>query len=66
MRIRVNGHVQEVPEDTTVAALIERLGLSKAPCAAEVNKELVPKRLHPDRHLQENDSIELVTLVGGG
>ncbi len=66
IRITVNGEPQEVEPGTTVAALIERLGLAGQPCAAEVNKALVPKRDHPSRELAEGDTVELVTLVGGG
>lgn len=66
IQISVNGEPQEVEHGTTVAALIERLGLSGQPCAAEVNKALVPKRDHASKELAEGDSVELVTLVGGG
>jgi len=66
MRITINGEAREVPEGTTVAALIRDLGLLKAACAAEVNRALVPKRDHERTELREGDHIELVTLVGGG
>ncbi|MEL7471835.1 MAG: sulfur carrier protein ThiS [Planctomycetota bacterium] len=66
MQITVNGDPREIPQNTTVADLIETLGLSGQPCAAEVNKSLVPKRAHESHRLEDGDSIELVTLVGGG
>jgi thiamine biosynthesis protein ThiS len=66
MRILVNGKQESLPEGATVADLVRRLGLESAPCAAEVNKALVPKREHPTRALAEGDQVELVTLVGGG
>jgi sulfur carrier protein len=62
----VNGTPREMPDRATVADLIQALGLAKAACAAEVNRELVPKRQQPTRELQDGDSVELVTLVGGG
>ena len=65
MTVVINGREEQVPEATTVAALIERLGLAGA-CAAEVNRELVPKRRHADTVLQSGDRVELVSLVGGG
>ncbi len=64
--IVVNGERLSVPEGTTVAALLERMGLGRAAAAAEVNKELVPKREHMSRELRVGDSIEVVSLVGGG
>lgn len=66
MLVTINGESREVASNTTVAALLTDLGLASAACAVEVNKELVPKRAHPDRPLADGDRIEIVTLVGGG
>ena len=66
MTIRVNGVSHELPPGATIPALLERLGLTQAACAVEVNGELVPKRQHAAKELREGDSIEMVTLVGGG
>lgn len=66
MRIELNGESREVPPGTTVAALIEELGLQNQACAVEVNRALVRRALHADRALAEGDRVEIVTLVGGG
>ncbi len=66
MQCVVNGQPMELPEHTTVAELIARLGLSDAICAAEVDRELVPKRERAERVLQGGQRVEVVTLVGGG
>jgi thiamine biosynthesis protein ThiS len=66
MTVVVNGKEQEVPDGTTVRQLVERLGLGGSPCAAEVNKDLVPRREHESRRLKPGDHVEIVTLVGGG
>jgi sulfur carrier protein len=66
MQITVNGEPQEVPAGETVATLVERLGLAGSACAAEVNRQLVPRARHAEQALQEGDSVEIVTLVGGG
>ncbi|VAX40560.1 hypothetical protein MNBD_PLANCTO03-376 [hydrothermal vent metagenome] len=66
MRIIVNNEPRDIPEGTTLATLIHNLGLDDTPCAAEINKTLIPKRDHADHQLHEGDTIELVTLVGGG
>ncbi|MEM9560932.1 MAG: sulfur carrier protein ThiS, partial [Planctomycetota bacterium] len=65
MRVRVNGEDREVAAGTTVAGLLVELGLDKAVCAAEVNKQLVPARRRDTHALSEGDQIEIVTLVGG-
>lgn len=66
MKVVVNGQATEVAEGTTVRVLIESLGLGRGACAAEVNKELVPRREHESRRLREGDAVEIVSLVGGG
>jgi len=64
--LTVNGESDEAGAGVTVMELLERRGLGGQPCAVEVNKELVPKREHGERVLEEGDRVEIVTLVGGG
>ena len=66
MRIKVNGKELEMEPGATLRGLIEKMGLGKSACAAEVNREVVPRRGHESRELREGDVVELVTLVGGG
>ncbi|MDX2117262.1 MAG: sulfur carrier protein ThiS [Planctomycetota bacterium] len=64
--LHVNGAERSVPAGTSVRGLIELVGLGQAACAAEVNRELVPRRDHATRVLAAGDKVELVSLVGGG
>jgi thiamine biosynthesis protein ThiS len=66
MRITVNGEHQEMGEGLTVEALLATLNLQGKPCAVEVNRHVVPRRDHAGHELVDGDSIEIVTLVGGG
>jgi len=66
IRVTANGQPHDLPDDTSVDDLIERLGLAGAICAAEVNKSVVPHAKRSEHTLQEGDTIEIVTLVGGG
>ncbi|MEM9374137.1 MAG: sulfur carrier protein ThiS [Planctomycetota bacterium] len=66
MRCTVNGEIQELPDDLTVGGLIDRLGLTGSICAAEIDRELVPKSQRDVRVLRDGESVEIVTLVGGG
>ena len=66
MLVTVNGQSMELPEGERVTGLLSRLGLERSICAVEVNRELVPKRLHGETPLRQDDRIEVVTLVGGG
>ncbi|MEY2712349.1 MAG: sulfur carrier protein ThiS [Phycisphaerales bacterium] len=66
MLVTVNGQSMELPEGGRVTDLLARLGLEHSICAVEVNRALVPKRLHGETQLRQDDRIEVVTLVGGG
>ena len=66
MRINVNGVERTLELPCTVARLLEELDLAATVCAVEVNAEVVPKRNHADRPLVDGDTVEIVTLVGGG
>ncbi len=66
MQVHVNGEPQQVPDGTTVAELLERLGLADKPVAVEVNLQVVPRQEHKAHRLAEGDRLEIVTLVGGG
>ena len=62
----VNDALRELPEGTTVAALLDQLDLNIAHVAVERNRVLVPRREHATTVLVSGDRIEVVTLVGGG
>lgn len=66
MQIELNGCAKHVDADTTVASLIEQLGLAGRRVAVEVNREIVPKSAHTAHRLQEGDRVELVHALGGG
>ena len=66
LEITVNGQPRQIPEGTTLAALLEQLGLAGRPLAVEVNLQLIPRRQHEHHRLRPGDRVEIVTLVGGG
>ncbi len=66
LQISVNSEPRETHEGTTVAQLLEQLGLEKRVVAVEVNLRLVPRPEHVRHALCAGDRVEIVTLVGGG
>jgi sulfur carrier protein len=66
MTITVNGERREVPEDLTVAALLEHLGMSANRVAIERNLDILPRARWQETRVQANDSFEIVQFVGGG
>jgi sulfur carrier protein len=66
MRLTINGQPKEVPDDLTVRALVEHLGLTDGPVAVEVNEAVVPRARHAEHRVRAGDSVEIVHFVGGG
>ncbi len=65
MKLHINGETREIDADR-VDTLLEALGLAGQVVAVEVNQQIIPKRQHDQTTLNEGDTLELVTLVGGG
>jgi len=66
LQITVNGDQMKVEERMPLVALFAKLGVRAETVAVERNLEIVPKREFADCILGEGDSLEIVTLVGGG
>lgn len=66
MRLKVNGETGTYPEGITVQELLDSLGVSNSPVAVELNRKVVPRDRLKERQLREDDSLEIVTFVGGG
>ncbi|GAB4151672.1 MAG: sulfur carrier protein ThiS [Planctomycetaceae bacterium] len=66
MQILVNGQPTEIEAGISLAALIQQLQMKPQYVAVECNRVLVPRTKHHSHQLNENDEVEIVTLVGGG
>jgi len=66
MKIQLNGEAREVNDNLTVSELLQSLALTGKRIAVEVNEEIVPRSLHGEVRLSENDRIEVVHAIGGG
>ncbi len=64
--IQFNGAPKQVEQATTIEMLLLAAGVPIKFCAVERNLEIVPKHEYQTLKLDEGDSIEVVTLVGGG
>ena len=62
----VNGKELEYDKTMLLSELLIHLEMSKLLCAAEVNKKLIPHNQRGHFVLNDDDQIEIVTLVGGG
>lgn len=65
IELKVNGEEKKT-DSATVEELLTELGLAGQAVAVEVNQSVVPKKQHSESLLNDGDTVELVTLVGGG
>ncbi|MGA2985668.1 MAG: sulfur carrier protein ThiS [Terriglobia bacterium] len=66
MNIFVNGELREVPEDLTLAALLDWLKLPADRVAVERNREIASRSTWGETIIQPSDRLEVVHFVGGG
>ena len=66
MDILLNGDTRGIPDQATLAALLEREGLAERRVAVEVNGEIVPRGRHATHVLQPGDTVKIVHALGGG
>jgi sulfur carrier protein len=66
MRIVLNGEERHVDGCPTVADLLHSAGYGDRRVAVEVNREVVPRSLHPTHPLADGDAVEIIQAIGGG
>jgi sulfur carrier protein len=64
--VSINGAARQLPDSTSVAALIEELDLAGKRVALERNGEIVPRSSFAAQCLADGDRLEVVVAVGGG
>ncbi len=68
MKLKVNGEQQEIENKDcySLAKLIADKGLNFKNIVIEYNREIIPKNKWEQVALKEDDSIEIISFVGGG
>lgn len=66
MEIILNGEPLDLPSDSTVQDLVDRLELNRQRLAVEVNLEIVSRSRYHECRLQAGDKVEIVHAIGGG
>jgi thiamine biosynthesis protein ThiS len=62
----VNGESRAVPEGTTLAGLLDALGLDRRAVVVEHNRRIVRRDALDGVALAAGDAVELIHFVGGG
>jgi sulfur carrier protein len=66
MQLTINGDQRQVAHATTVAELLERLGLDRRGVVVELNREIIRRGALAATPIRDGDSVEIVHFVGGG
>lgn len=64
--VKVNGTERDYRPGMSILQLLEEMGYNIARVAVEKNGEIVPKKMLPEIILEDEDSLEVVSFVGGG
>ena len=62
---KINGKTEALT-GLNIAEIVEKFGYNKARVAVELNGNIVPKAKYAETVVRENDSLEVVSFVGGG
>jgi len=67
MKLTINGEERAFAQPvTTVARLLEQLGVPAARTAVELNGSVIEQHRFAETALQDCDRMEIVSFVGGG
>lgn len=64
--MRINGTTIEVGREMTLKDLLESRGYKISRVAVELNGDIVPRSKYDDVVVSDGDSLEIVSIVGGG
>ncbi|HEY9633729.1 MAG TPA: sulfur carrier protein ThiS [Coleofasciculaceae cyanobacterium] len=64
--VQVNGESRTCSVQTLLPQLLEQLGLNPRLVAVEYNGEILHRQFWSQTQMQQGDTIEIVTIVGGG
>tara|TARA_B100001121_G_scaffold301788_1_gene313345 strand:- start:206 stop:415 length:210 start_codon:yes stop_codon:yes gene_type:complete len=66
IKIKVNGNIRLIKEETKLLDLIKILKIPLKKVAIELNREIVDKKILGKIKLKKDDKIEIVHFIGGG
>ena len=66
LTIRLNGEPHELSGPTSIAALLEGLGIDSRRVAVEHNLVVIKRDAYGSTIVRDGDEVEIVNFVGGG
>ena len=66
IKIKVNGKVKTVLNNSKLSDLLKNLNIPMKKVAIELNQEIIDKKRSGNIKLKKDDKIEIVHFIGGG
>jgi sulfur carrier protein len=66
VKATINGRERELPDETTVGALLELLGFRRTGIAVASNDRVVRRTEYDAHHVADGDRLEIIEAVAGG
>ncbi|MGH3438725.1 MAG: sulfur carrier protein ThiS [Sciscionella sp.] len=66
MKVRINGRVEDIGEELTLAALLTARDANRKGVAVALDGEVVPRRCWDTTMLRQHATVEVLTAVQGG
>ena len=66
MNVTVNGTARKLPGETSIAGLLQELGVPSEGTAVALNGTVVPRQEHGTVMLADDDVVEVIRAVAGG
>lgn len=64
--MKVNGKTLTISKTVTLTKFLVKAGYEISKIAVEMNGEIIPKKEYETVQLHDDDTLEIVTFVGGG
>ena len=65
-KIQLNGKKVTIKSKSTIMDLLIEYNLENKKIAIEHNGTIIPKLKYKNKHLKDNDRLEIVHFIGGG
>lgn len=64
--VQVNGSPQEVPAASSLAAVLDALGIARDGVAVALDARVIPRGEYATTVVEKGDRLEILRAVGGG
>ena len=66
IQAKINGQIVDLAEKTTIQQFLQEQNHKTDRVAVELNGQIVPKSAYEQQEIKSEDTLEIVSFVGGG